>query len=79
MPTGQRFRLKTATLALDTRDGKRIAVTVPAAAIIEVMRGPLLENMWMVDVRWNGRALVMFADDVQERGQEVSDRAAGAN
>jgi hypothetical protein len=79
MPTGKRFRLKTAVLALETSDGKRIAITVPPEAIIEVMRGPLLENMWMVDVRWNGRALVMFADDVQEYGQEVSDRAAGAN
>ena len=79
MPTSQRFRLKTATLALDTSDGKRIAVTVPVGGIIEVMRRPLLENMWIVDVRWNGRVLVMFAEDVQERGKEITGRTVGAN
>jgi hypothetical protein len=40
MLTGKRFRLKTDTMGIGTVDGKRVAVTVPADAIIEVTGGP---------------------------------------
>ncbi len=44
MLTGKRFRLKTATLAIDSSGRKRIAVTVPVGAIIEVAEAPRPEN-----------------------------------
>jgi hypothetical protein len=78
MLTGKRFRLKLATVAIDSSGGKRIAVTVPVGSIIEVIRGPLAEGTWIVDVRWDGRPLVMFAEDVEDRGEEITDRVAGA-
>ena len=78
MPTGKRFRLRIAILALDTSGGKRIAVTVPMGGIIEVAEDPRPENGWMLVVRWNEKALRMFVEDVEDRGEEITDRAAGA-
>jgi hypothetical protein len=77
MLTGKRFRLKADTLAIESNGEKRIAVTVPAEEIIEVIRGPRPDDKRMVDVRWNGRVLVMFAEDVQGREQEVTGQKAG--
>jgi hypothetical protein len=34
---------------------KRIVLTIPAGAIIEVICGPVLDNLWMVEVRWDGK------------------------
>ncbi len=78
MLTGKRFRLKTATLVIDSSGGKRIAVTVPVGAIIEVAEAPRPENAWMLGVRWNGKPLLMFAEDVEDRGDEITGQAAGA-
>ena len=78
MLTGKRFRLKADILAIESTDEGRLAVTVPAEQIIEVLRGPRPDDKRMVDVRWNGRGLVMFAEDVQGRGQEITGRSAGA-
>jgi hypothetical protein len=71
MLTGKRFRLKADTMGVGTVDDKRVAVTVPADAIIEVTGGPRPNDKRMVDVRWDGRALVMFVEDVQNRGEAV--------
>ena len=77
MLTGKRFRLKSNTLAIEASDQKRLAVTVPAEQIIEVIRGPRRDDQRMIDIRWNGRVLVMFAEDVQGRGQEITSQEAG--
>ena len=71
MLTGKRFRLKTDTMGIGTVDDKRVAVTVPAGAMIEVTGGPRANDMRMVDVRSDGRKLVMFLEDVQNRGEAV--------
>ena len=78
MLSGKRFRLTWDTLGIESVDEKRIAVTVPAGDIIEVTRGPRPDDQRMVDVRWHGKALVMFAEDVQQRGEYVGGRTAGA-
>jgi hypothetical protein len=78
MPTGKRFRLRTAIVAIDTSGGKSIAVTVPIAGIIEVAEAPRPENGWMLVVRWNEKTLRMFVEDVRDRGEEITGQAAGA-
>ena len=77
MLTGKRFRMKAATLGLIFVDGKRSAVPIPADSIVEVTGGPRQNDRSMVDVLWEGRALVMFAEDVQECGEEITVKAAG--
>ena len=76
MLTGKRFRLKTDTMGIGTVDDKRVAVTVPAGAMIEVTGGPRANDMRMVDVRSGGRELVMFLEDVQNRGESVTEKRA---
>ena len=70
MLTGKRFRLTTNTLGIEaTTDGKRTAVYVPAGAIIEVTQGPSPTDSRMIDVLWEGKALVMFYADIEMRAE----------
>jgi hypothetical protein len=78
MLTGKRFRLNVETVAIETHGDKRIAVTILAREIIEIIGDPLPTDARMVGIRWNGKALVMFAEDVEGHGEEVKDRSASA-
>jgi len=73
MLTGKRFRLETPTLALDIIDGKSVAITVPAGAIIKVVSDHPGEGDRMVDVVLEGRIVAMFAYDVDVRGTEITE------
>jgi hypothetical protein len=80
MLSGKSFRLNREVLAIENVDGRRTALTLPADAVIEVVSGPTPSDKRMVDVRWMHRELVMFAIDLQERGEEIprsSVRASG--
>jgi hypothetical protein len=72
MLTGKRFKLGTSTMAVETVDGNRLAITVPAGETIKVVPGPRHGDR-MIDVLWNGRVVMMFAVDVEGRGTEVID------
>jgi hypothetical protein len=79
MLTAKRFRLNRATLALESQNGSRSAVTVPSGAIVEVTSSPTAsDDTGTVSVLWDGRNLAMFAIDVQARGTEITDLTAGA-
>ena len=67
MLTGKRFRLKKESLAIEGRK----AITIPEGQVIQVLSGPRPNDMRMLDVTWDGRTFVMFAIDIQERGEEV--------
>jgi hypothetical protein len=58
-------------MGIDTVDHKRVAVTVPTGTIIEVTGGPRRNDRRMVDVSAGVRALVMFLEDVENRGEAV--------
>ena len=69
---GRSFRLKTPTLgilSIDT-EGHRIPVTLPLHAIVTVQGGPLDGNR-LVDVLWEGTKVMMFTQDLRERGVEI--------
>ena len=78
MLSGRRFMLRRATLALDTIDGKRVATTVPAGSIILIVSGPM-GNDRLLDVLWEGREISMFAIDVVERGNEMTETLTCGN
>jgi hypothetical protein len=69
--TGKRFKLRRETLGIESQDGDRVAVRVPSDSIVEVISGPTEHDMRMVQVHWKGRALVMFAEDIRQRGEEI--------
>lgn len=69
MLTGKRFKLRIATVAVD---GDRVAVTIPASEIVEVISS-LSDSDQTINVLWNGHAVVMFDLDLRERGEEIAD------
>ena len=71
MFTGRRFRLKSATLGIEGVSDERIATLVPAGEIIVVLSGPRPDDKRMLDVCWGDHRLVMFAEDVARRGEEI--------
>jgi hypothetical protein len=73
MLTSKRFELTHSTLALDTANQHKW-VTIPAGAIIRVVAGPNGEGDRMVDVRWEGRLLKMFAIDLTAGGTEIDNK-----
>ena len=68
---GQRFRMKIPTLAIMTQDGANIAVMIPKGAEVEVIDGPLNGNR-LVDVRWDGKTVMVFTNDIRDRGERVT-------
>ncbi len=62
---GKRYRLKTPTLAI-VNQSERLSVMVPSGAIVQVSAGPLDEDR-LVDVEWEGKAILMFASDLRDR------------
>jgi hypothetical protein len=76
MLTGKRYRLNSATLAIENRGDRRVAFTLMEGEIIEVTRGPRADDTRMVDIKWNGKDLVMFVQDVFDRGEYIGGQAA---
>jgi hypothetical protein len=56
-------------------DGHKIPITIPMGAEVEVTDGPLDGNR-LLDVLWEGKAVMMFTTDIRERGERV-DGASG--
>ena len=76
MLSGKRFRLKEDTIAIETIGGKRVALHVPAGSVITVKSGPRPDDRRMLDVYWDGCTVVMFADDIQKRSEQVAEADA---
>jgi ribosomal protein L21E len=69
MHTG-RFKLEKDTLAMGDVNGKRVVVRIPAGDIVEMVARPSVGNR-MVEVRWQGRTVAMYAIDLKKRGIET--------
>jgi hypothetical protein len=69
------YRMKDPTLAVVDTDGKRIMVTIPAGSLV-VAEDQQLNQFQMVAVECEGARVLMFAQDLQSRGEIVNSRAA---
>jgi hypothetical protein len=73
MLSGKQYRLKADTIAIETHgDGRRVAITIPSGATVRILSGPGPDDRRMVDALWDLRTVVMFADDIRTRGEEVN-------
>jgi hypothetical protein len=68
---GKRYRLKTPTLAI-MNQRERLSLMVPRGAIVQSTAG-LLDEDRLVDVEWEGKALLMFTADLRERCEPVDE------
>jgi hypothetical protein len=62
-----RYRLKTPTLALLEDDGRHVARTVPAGAIVAV--DGKSDGDKLIEVQWDGQKLMMFVQDFRSRAE----------
>jgi hypothetical protein len=67
MPLG-RYRITNPTIALFHEDGRHVARTVPAGAVIHVDRAAFDGNK-LVDVTWEGKTVMMFTQDLRSRAE----------
>jgi hypothetical protein len=71
MLTGKKFRLNQEMVAIETVGEKHVAMMLPADAVVTVLGGPRANDIRMVDVFWRDRTLIMFADDIVIRCEEI--------
>ena len=62
------FRLNMPTIALFSEEGRQVARTVPQGAVVQVNT---LEGDKLIEVEWEGRTILMFAQDIRTRGERV--------
>jgi len=67
MPLG-RYRIASPTLALFLEDGRHVAHTVPAGAVILVDSAEFDGNK-LTDVTWEGKRVMMFTQDLRSRAE----------
>jgi hypothetical protein len=67
---GKRYRLSAPAVAIMNHEGEHYRMTIPLDGVVQVMAGPLDEN-WLLDVEWKGKALTMFTNDLREHGERV--------
>ena len=70
MPIG-RFRLTNPTLALFYEGGHHVAHTVPTGTII-VVDNTAFDGEKLINVTWDSKVVMMFADDLRARAERVT-------
>lgn len=66
------YRLSRDTVSLETTGSRKQIVRVPENAVIEVLKvRDGREGRPMAEVRWLGRTLEMFAEDIERRGEAI--------
>jgi len=70
---GKQYRMKTPTLAILSCGDQRIPVTIPQGGTVEVEVE--LNGNRLVDVRWEGKMVMMFTIDIQTRGELVKTKS----
>jgi hypothetical protein len=68
----RRFRIQSPTIALFFEDGRHVARTVPGGSVIQI-DSEVYDDNKLVNVVWNERTVMMFAQDVRSRGEEIEE------
>jgi hypothetical protein len=63
-----RYRIKSPTIALSLQDGRHVARTLPAGAIITA---ECVDGNELVEITWDRDKFLMFAQDIRSRGEEI--------
>jgi hypothetical protein len=66
------FRLNSPTIALFPEEGRQVAHTIPQGAVIQVKT---LEGDHLIEVVWEGKTVLMFAQDIRARGERFTGAA----
>ena len=69
-----RYRITQPTIALFEQDGGHVADTVPAGVIVEI-HSDSFEADKLVEVVWDGKRVMMFAQDLRKRAEAAKGSA----
>jgi hypothetical protein len=69
--TAQRYVLKTPISAVTIESGTRKVISVPNNSVVDVA-APLTGIQGLIEVKLNGAIVLMFAEDILQRGKRVS-------
>ena len=64
------YRITNPTLALVEENGHHVAHTVPTGALITV-NGDAFDGEKLVNVTWDGKTVMMFAQDLRVRAERI--------
>ncbi len=71
MRPGESYRLNLDILGITQGDHQpRTAVHIPKDSIVTIVAGPL-DGERMIDVTWVGKTVMIFVQDLRERGELV--------
>ena len=65
----KRYKLRTPTIGVLNDNSKRVSITMPADAVLEVTGEKAADGT--VDVVWDDQRISMFAIDLEQRGELV--------
>ena len=72
MSTGKAYRITSSMLGiLEGGENERIAVTIPADAIVTIVEGHVASSRF-VDCIWEGKTVTLFGIDLRLRGEPVA-------
>jgi hypothetical protein len=66
-----RYRITHPTIALFEEDGRHVANTVPAGAVVEIDSDSFDGNK-LLEVVWEGKRVMMFTQDLRRRAEAVN-------
>lgn len=70
MKKNRSYRITSPTMAFASSNGDRAPVLVPVNAVVAISEDPR-EGDRLVDVVWDGKAYVMFTQDLRQRGERI--------
>jgi hypothetical protein len=65
---GRIFRLKTRSRAVLSENDQRSAIPIPASALVVVVGGDIDEDAF-IKIRYEGKLLLMLAEDLRSDGE----------
>lgn len=81
MLAGKRYQLTRPTVGIHLVRGTRTVLNLPANAVVKVLPGPdangQVPDKGIVYATWEDRTVALFIVDLEIRGIEITERAAG--
>ena len=65
---GRIFRLKTRSRAVLSENGQRSVIPIPANALVVIVGGDVDQDVF-VTIRYEGKLLLMFSEDLRSDGE----------
>jgi hypothetical protein len=67
------YRLTAPTIALFPEDGRKVAHTIPEGAVVSVAKVEKIDGNKLIEVVYEEKRVLMFAQDIRSRGEKVLD------